>query len=116
MKKKHDDRSFAEKYLGITERPKMSSWAREQLAKEQGLTEEQIEYLNNLPTREEILKANKKSQKRRNFLIILVVIIIIIYEYSTGSSLFQQIMGTPQQTQTTTTEITVNTGYQSDTP
>ena len=97
MKNKDEKKSFAERYLGIPQRPTMSSWAREQLAKEQGVSEDQLNYINSLPTKEDIIKANKKSQRKRNLLIILVVVIIILYEYVTGSSLVQQIMGTPQQ-------------------
>ena len=77
-------------FLGY-EKPKMSSWAKEQLAKQNGETD-YVAPNYNLPTREEIIKANKRAERKRNLLLVVFILVILIYESLTGNSLSQQLL------------------------
>ena len=79
------------KLFGYDDRPKMSSWAREQMQKEQDSQGYKYSQLikKNIPTKEECLKKEKTKKRIYTMFIIVLVLLTSLYESMSGNTIEQ---------------------------
>lgn len=86
------EKNIINKFLGYDERPKMSSWAREQMQKQNSAVPNNSYRVKfDIPTKEEMIRKEKRKKKLYTMVIIILVLLTLLYETKTGNKVEDKI-------------------------
>ena len=86
------EKNIINKFLGYDERPKMSSWAREQMQKQNtAVPNNSYRVKFDIPTKEEMIRKEKRKKKLYTMVIIILVLLTLLYETKTGNKVEDKI-------------------------
>lgn len=86
------EKNIINKFLGYDERPKMSSWAREQMQKQNtAVPNNSYRVKFDIPTKEEMIRKEKRKKNIYTMVIIILVLLTLLYETKTGNKVEDKI-------------------------
>ena len=86
------EKNIINKFLGYDERPKMSSWAREQMQKQNtAVPNNSYRVKFDIPTKKEMIRKEKRKKKLYTMVIIILVLLTLLYETKTGNKVEDKI-------------------------